>query len=51
MRFHSALRRAAGILEEYPDFSLQRKTERMHYTTQAARDHYIEGMRKAGLPE
>jgi TolB-like protein/DNA-binding SARP family transcriptional activator/Fe-S-cluster formation regulator IscX/YfhJ len=42
---------AAEILEENPDFSLQRKTEKMYYTTQAGRDHYIECMRKAGLPE
>ncbi len=41
----------AEILEENPDFSLQREAEKMYYTTQAGRDHYVEGMRKAGLPE
>ena len=41
----------ADILEENPDFSLQRKAEKTYYTTQAGRDHYLDGLRKAGLPE
>ncbi|MCH7541026.1 MAG: hypothetical protein IH999_11635 [Proteobacteria bacterium] len=42
---------AAGILEADPDFSSARWAEKRPYKSQADRDHFLEGMRKAGLPE
>ena len=41
----------AGILEAAPDFSGAHWAEMQPYKNQADRDHYVEGMRKAGLPE
>ncbi len=42
---------AAGILEADPDFSSARWAEMRPYKNQADREHLIEGMRKAGLPD
>jgi len=41
----------AEILEEYPDFSSTRWAEIEPYKDQADRDHLLDGLRKAGLPE
>ncbi len=42
---------AAEVLEEDPDFSTARWAETEPYVNQADRDHIIDGLRKAGLPE
>ncbi len=42
---------AAEILEEDPEFSLRRSVEKQGIKFQADRDHLIDGLRKAGLPE
>ena len=42
---------AARILEADPDFSSARWAEKRPYKSQADRDHFLDGMRKAGLPE
>ena len=41
----------AEILEEYPEFSSQGWAEKQGIKFQADRDHLIDGLRKAGLPE
>jgi adenylate cyclase len=42
---------AAEVISLLPDFSLARERERSLYTNAADRDRWIEGLRKAGLPE
>jgi adenylate cyclase len=42
---------AAEYLKRTPDFSLARHLEMLHFQQAADRDHYAEGLRKAGLPE
>ena len=46
---------AKAAAEEYlkrtPDFSLARHLEMLHFQQADDRDHYTEGLRKAGLPE
>jgi adenylate cyclase len=42
---------AAEYLRRTPDFSLTRHLEMLHFGSAADRDHYAEGLRKAGLPE
>src|SRR5918995_3701614 len=46
---------AKAAAEEYlkrtPDFSLARHLEMLHFQQSEDRDHYTEGLRKAGLPE
>ncbi len=39
------------ILEANPEFSIERWAEKQPYKNQEDRDHYLEGLRKAGLPE
>ncbi|MCE3246808.1 MAG: hypothetical protein K0R41_633, partial [Geminicoccaceae bacterium] len=38
-------------LKRTPDFSLARHLEMLHFQQAEDRDHYTEGLRKAGLPE
>ena len=40
-----------NILESKPDFTLSWWRERQNFSHQASLDHYMEGLRKAGLPE
>ena len=42
---------AANALEENPDFSLRQWSENLSYENPADLEHYIDGLRKAGLPE
>jgi adenylate cyclase len=46
---------AKAAAEEYlkrtPDFSLARHLEMLHFQQAEDRDHYADGLRKAGLPE
>ncbi len=50
-RIEEAQGPAAEALKLDPEFSLQAWTEILPYKYQDDRDHFIEGMRKAGLPE
>ena len=42
---------AANALEENPDFSLRQWSENLSFENPADLEHYIDGLRKAGLPE
>jgi Tfp pilus assembly protein PilF len=42
---------AANALEENPDFSLRQWSENLSYENPVDLEHYINGLRKAGLPE
>jgi adenylate cyclase len=42
---------AAAYLKLTPDFSIGRHLEMMHFRRAEDREHYAEGLRKAGLPE
>lgn len=42
---------AANALEENPDFSLRQWRESLSFENSADLEHYIDGLRKAGLPE
>jgi adenylate cyclase len=46
---------AKAAAEEYlkltPDFSLARHLQMLHFQHAADREHYVEGLRKAGLAE
>jgi hypothetical protein len=42
---------ATHVLEIDPDFTLDWWKERRNFSHQATLDHYMEGFRKAGLPE
>ena len=42
---------AAAYLKLTPDFSIARHLEMLHFRHTEDRDHYAEGLRKAGLPE
>ena len=41
----------AHILESNPDFTLGWWLQRQNFSDQATLNHYVEGLRKAGLPE
>jgi tetratricopeptide (TPR) repeat protein len=41
----------AEILEEDPEFSSAYWADKRGYKNQADRDHYLDGLRKAGLPD
>ena len=42
---------AGNALEENPDFSLRQWSENLSFVNLADLEHYIDGLRKAGLPE
>jgi hypothetical protein len=42
---------AAEVLHLHPDFSIAVYAKQEHYKNPADRDHLLEGMRMAGLPE
>ncbi len=42
---------ATGILEAKPDFCLKRWAEKEAFKNQADLNHFVDGLRKAGLPE
>jgi hypothetical protein len=41
----------AHVMESNPDFTLGWWRERQHFSHQVTLDHYMDGLRKAGLPE
>jgi hypothetical protein len=41
----------AMVMRRYPKFSLARHERRVPFANDEHRAHYIEGLRKAGLPE
>jgi hypothetical protein len=42
---------AAEYLKLTPDFSIGRHLEMLHFRRAEDREHYADGLRKAGLPE
>ena len=50
-RVEQARHCAAEVLRASPDFSIARYAAKQPYKNSADREHLIDGLRKAGLPE